>query len=258
MSDSRENQVLSIAAILQRADQLLPEYRRAVADMPRETEFKGIGASGMFFFFAAVHPFAPKQILESGRMRGESTLALVRCFPEAHIISVEFDRHSKHAAIAEAKLKQYANVDLLYGDGRDILPPRLQDGDAVLIDGPKEFRALKLALQLLRTGKPCAVFIHDFFQNEPAREFVERYWPGAFFSDDPAFSARFSALDSEIDPTHGREWKHSAAPFVCLPGGLPAPYWVLLFRVIMARAQAIAASKIARFFSPRRNQVEGS
>ena len=252
MPDVRDEQTLSIAAILQRADQLLPEYRRAIADMPREAEFKGIGASGMFFFFAAVRPFAPKQVLESGRMRGESTLALARCFPDARIISVEFDRHSKHAAIAEVKLKPYANVDLLYGDSRETLPPRLQRGDAVLIDGPKEFRALKLALQLLRTGKPCAVFIHDFFQGEPARKFVERYWPGAFFSDDPAFAARFSALDSEIDPTHGREWKHSAAPFVCLPAGLPAPYSVLLFRVIMARAWAIGASKVEKIFSSRR------
>ena len=248
----REEQTLSIDAIVRRSEVLLPEYRRAIADMPREIEFKGIGASGMFFFFAAVRPFAPKQILESGRMRGESTLALARCFPGAHIVSVEFDRHSKHASIAEAKLKPYANVDLLYGDSRDVLPPRLQSGDAVLIDGPKEFRALKLALQLLRTGKPCAVFIHDFFTNEPARKFVERYWPTAFFSDDPAFAARFSALDAEIDPTHGKEWEHSAAPFVCLPNRLPAPYPVLLFRVIMARALAIAAAKIDRIFSARR------
>ena len=252
MRECNEKQTLSIEAILRRAEQLLPEYRRAIADMPREIEFKGIGASGMFFFFAAVRPFAPKQILESGRMRGESTLALARCFPEARIVSVEFDRGSQHAAIAEAKLKPYGNVDLLYGDSRDILPPRLQRSDAILIDGPKEFRALKLALLLLRTGKPCAVFIHDFFQGEPARKFVERYWPNAFFSDDHAFAARFSALDSEMDPTHGREWKHSAAPFVCLPADLPAPYSVLLFRVIMARAIAIATSKIARFFSAPR------
>ena len=243
-----QEQALTIEAILRRADGLLPEYRRAIAEMPRETEFKGIGASGMFFFFAAVHPFAPKQILESGRMRGESTLTLARCFPEAHIISVEFDRTSKHAAIAEAKLKSYGNVDLLYGDSREVLPPRLQNGDAILIDGPKEFRALKLALELLRTGKPCAVFIHDFFRGEPARKFVERHWPGAFFSDHPVFVERFSGLDSEIDPTHGKEWKHSAAPFVCLPPKLPAPYFVLLLRVILARALAIATSKFARLF----------
>ncbi|MEY2480174.1 MAG: hypothetical protein QOI04_1101 [Verrucomicrobiota bacterium] len=251
-------QTLNIDAVVERAEKLLPEYRRTITDMPRETEFKGIGASGMFFFFAAVHPFAPKQILESGRMRGESTLALARCFPEVRIISVEFDRKSKHAAVAEGKLKPYGNVDLLYGDSREVLPPRLQHGDAVLIDGPKEFRALKLALELLRTGKPCAVFIHDFFRDEPARKFVERHWPSAFFSDDPAFTSRFGGLDSEIDPTHGREWKHLAAPFVCLPPALPAPYFVLLLHVILARALTIAISKFMRFFSPRRTQGGGS
>jgi hypothetical protein len=124
----------------------------------------------MFFFYATVHPLAPRQILESGRMRGGSTLILARCFPQARIVSVEFDRDSTHAAIAEEKLKPYANVELLYGDSREILPRRLQPGDAVLIDGPKDFRALKFALRLLRTGKPCAVLILTIFTRVNRRE----------------------------------------------------------------------------------------
>ncbi len=159
-------------------------------------------------------------------MRGGSTLMLARCFPQARIVSVEFDRDPTHAAIAEAKLKPYANVELLYGDSREILPGRLQTGDAVLIDGPKDFRALKFALRLLRTGKPCAVLIHDFHQGQPARKFVERHWPGAFFSDDPAFAVHLRELNLRIgrDPNS----KHRVAPFVCLPAGLPAPYSMLV------------------------------
>ena len=204
----------------------------------------------MFFFYVVVRPFAPRQILESGRMRGGSTLMLARCFPNARIVSVELDRDPAHAAIAESRLKGYANVDLLYGDSRDILPERVQPGDAVLIDGPKGFRALKLALQLLRTGKPCAVLIHDFYPAEPARKFVERYWPNAFFSDDPAFAVHLRELNSRIgrDPNS----KHPVSPFVCLPAGLPAPYWQLFFRIVWARAIAIAISKIRRTFPTTR------
>src|SRR6266404_8944754 len=109
---------LTKAAVVERANDLLPEYRAAIADLPPEAGFGGIWESEMFLFYAAVHPYAPKQILESGRARGKSTLILARCFPNTHIISVEFDRQSENAAAAEAKLKPYQNVDLLYGDSR--------------------------------------------------------------------------------------------------------------------------------------------
>jgi hypothetical protein len=135
-------------------------------------------------------------------------------------------------------------VDLLFGDSREILPKQLQSGDAVLIDGPKGFRALKLAAHLLRTGKPCVVLIHDFYAREPARKFVERSWPGAFFSDDPALASYFRELNARIgrDP----DSKHSVSPFVCLPAGLPAPYWQLLWKIIWARAAAIVIEKSGR------------
>ena len=234
---------LNIATVSGQAGDLLSDFCDAIAGMRRESGFRGIGPRGMFFFYATIRPLAPRQILESGRMRGGSTLMLARCFPEARIVSVEFDRDPTHAAIAEAKLKPYANVELLYGDSREILPGRLQTGDAVLIDGPKEFRALKFALRLLRTGKPCAVLIHDFHQAQPARKFVEQHWPGAFFSDDPAFAVHLRKLNLRIgrDP----DSKHAVAPFVCLPAGLPAPYSILLLRIVWARAASIAAGKIA-------------
>jgi len=253
MRDPEDKATLNATSIAGRADRLLPNFRRAIEGVPRESGFKGIGPRGMFFFYAAVRPFGPKQILESGRMRGESTLMLTRCFPQARIVSVEFDLDPTHAAIAEAKLRPYANAELLYGDSREILPQRVQTGDAVLIDGPKEFRALKLALRLLATGKPCAVFIHDFYRGQPARKFVERHWPGAFFSDDPALAARFRDLGSQIDPTYDPDSKHSASPFVCLPPNLPASYPALLFRIIWARAVSITVSKIVKFLLRNRS-----
>jgi predicted O-methyltransferase YrrM len=242
MRTSGDEAPLNIATVSGQAGNLLSDFCSAIAGMRRELGFGGIGPRGMFFFYATVRRFAPRQILESGRMRGGSTLMLARCFPQARIVSVEFDRDPTHAAIAEAKLKPYGNVELLYGDSREILPRRLQAGDAVLIDGPKEFRALKFALRLLRTGKPCAILIHDFHPGQPARKFVEQHWPGAFFSDDPAFAVHLRELNLRIgrDPNS----KHAVAPFVCLPAGLPGPYSILLFRMIWARAVSIVVGKI--------------
>jgi predicted O-methyltransferase YrrM len=231
MSESTISSV-SKSAVLVRAERLLPEYRTAIANIPPEAGFGGIWESEMLLFYAAVQPFAPRQILESGRARGKSTLVLARCFPDARIISVEFDRQSENAAAAEAKLRPYQNVDLLYGDSRAILPRRLQEGDAVLIDGPKGFRALGLALDLLRTRKPCAVFVHDFPSGAPWRKFVERRWLGAFFSDDPLFEI-FQSLDEGRDPRENPNRRYGI--FACLPPQLPCPYWQLRLRLLLTR-----------------------
>jgi protein-L-isoaspartate O-methyltransferase len=221
--------MLTKTGVAERADALLPEYREIIKAIPPEAGFGGIWESEMFLFYAAVKPFAPQQILESGRARGKSTLILARCFPNARIVSVEYERQSENAAVAEEKLKPYSNVDLLYGDSREVLPNRLQTGDAVLIDGPKDFRALKLAVDLLHTGKPCVVFVHDFPPNSPQRKFVERNWPNAFFGDDPLFQ-RFQNLDIERDPRPNPQRRYGI--FVCLPPQLPAPYWKLWFRLL--------------------------
>jgi hypothetical protein len=224
-----ESPSLTKTAVADRADALLPEYREIIGSIPAEAGFGGIWESEMFLFYAAVKPYAPKQILESGRARGKSTLILSLCFPESRIVSVEYDRQSENAAAAEAKLKPCSNVELLYGDSRQVLPERLQTSNAVLIDGPKDFRALKLALDLLRTGKPCAVFVHDFPPNSPQRKFVDRNWPNAFFGDDPLFR-RFQSLDNERDPRPNPQRRYGI--FVCLPPPLPMSYWKLRFRLL--------------------------
>src|SRR5438477_3938439 len=223
--------LLRKSAVAERADGLLREYREIIGSIPPEAGFGGIWESEMFLFYAAVKPFAPKQILESGRARGKSTLVLARCFSDARIVSVEYDRQSENAAAAEAKLKLCSNVELLYGDSREILPERLQAGDAVLIDGPKDFRALKLALDLLRTGKPCAVFVHDFAPNSPQRIFIERNWPNAFFGDDPLFQ-RFQSLDNERDPRPNPQRRYGL--FACLPRPMSLSYWQIRIRLFFA------------------------
>jgi hypothetical protein len=223
--------LLRKSTVAESADALLPEYREIISRIPPEAGFGGIWESEMFLFYAAVKPFAPKQILESGRARGKSTLILARSFPESRIISVEYDRQSENAPAAEAKLKGEANVELLYGDSREILPQKLQDGDAVLIDGPKDFRAIKLTIDLLRTNKPCVVFVHDFPPNSPQRKFVARNFPNTFFGDDPLF-ARFQSLDNERDPRPNAQRGYGI--LACLPPPLPVSYWKLRFRMLTA------------------------
>src|SRR5437762_270338 len=109
----------SAAAIAARANDLLPKFREAIADVPPEAGFGGVWESEMFLFFAAVAPYRPTQVLESGRARGKSTMILARCFPDARIISVELERDSENARAAEAKLGGCANVELVYGDSRE-------------------------------------------------------------------------------------------------------------------------------------------
>jgi len=219
-----------------RADVLMPRFRDAISNIPPEAGFGGIWESEMFLFFAAAQPCAPGQVLESGRARGKSTLILARCFPQAHIISVELERDTANAAAAEEKLGPCDNVDLLYGDSRTILAEHLQPRDAVLIDGPKEFRGVELALELLRTLKPCVVFVHDFPPGAPWRRFVERHWPGVFFGDDPLFE-RFRILDQGRDPRSGSgaEKAGNYGIFACFPPGLPKPYWRLRAALTLAQ-----------------------
>ena len=220
---------LTKSVVAESANALLSDYQQIIANISPEAGFGGIWESEMFLFYAAVKPFAPTQILESGRARGKSTLILARCFPESRIISIEYERESENAPAAEVKLKSESNVDLLYGDSREILPQRLQNGDAVLIDGPKDFRAVKLAIDLLRTNKPCVVFVHDFPPSSPQRKFVERNFPNAFFGDDPLFQG-FQSLDNERDPRANSQRGYGI--FACLPPPLLISYWKLRFRLL--------------------------
>jgi len=233
----RPNEVaLTKAAIAERADDLLPVFHEVISQIEPEAGFGGIWESEMFLFFAAAAPYFPRQILESGRARGKSTLVLAKCFPESRIVSVELERDNANATAAEGKLKACDNVELLYGDSRRILAEKLQPGDAVLIDGPKEFRAVELAIELLYTGKPCLVFVHDFPAQSKWRKFIERNWPNAFFGDDPLFE-RFRSLDRGRDPRDGggNDKAGGYGIFACLPAGLPKAYWRLRMALMFAR-----------------------
>ena len=211
---------LGLDQLLEVAPRHLATYRERTRDLSRED--KGIRRSEMFFLYATVADLAPSRIIESGRARAQSTLVLSAVFPDAEIISIESDANSPDAAIAAERLASRTNVECRFGDSRELLGALVLAGDVILIDGPKDFRAIKLALELLRTGKPVAVFVHDLWPGSPARGFVDRGLPSAFLSDAPEWVRRYAALDSRRKtlpalPETGRVIY--GATLGCFPGG---------------------------------------
>jgi hypothetical protein len=180
--------------LLGAAELLLPSYLSATSALSHEP--KGIRRSELFFFFASVAPAHPPRIVESGRARAQSTLVLAKLFPDTAIVSLESDASSPDAPIAAGRLRDCENVECRFGDSLLLLPQLVQPGDVVLIDGPKDFRALKLAFRLLCGGKPLAVFVHDLWLGSPARGFVDRCLPSALLSDAPEWVQHYAFLDS--------------------------------------------------------------
>lgn len=181
-------------SLLGEAPLLLPRYLEATDGLSHES--KGIRRSELFFFYALGAPLHPARIVESGRARAQSTLVLARLFPQASIVSLESDNTSPDVEVAAARLRDCANVDCCFGDSLILLPDLVRPGDVVLIDGPKDFRALKLALRLLAERQPAFVFVHDLWPGSPARRFVDLRLPSALLSDEPQWVARYAALDS--------------------------------------------------------------
>jgi hypothetical protein len=187
--------------LLPAARQLLPDLQRIVREIPFEQ--KGVLFSEMLFLGACLDGKKPTRIIESGRARGQSTHVLALMFPDTEIASIEYDANSPDCPIAAQRLAPFKNVRLLFGDSTKLIPEMLREGDVVLIDGPKHFRAIRLALQLMVTGKPEAVFIHDVDCSVPERHYLDRGVPGVLYSDDDAFVKEFRSLDDKCWPVGG-------------------------------------------------------
>lgn len=189
MSDSLSHAILQASARREK-------FSRLVAGIPYER--KGILNSEMFFLWLCAQAVKPKRVLESGRARGQSTLILARCFPDAEIISVEYDRNSPDVPVAESRLKNEANVKLLFGDATRLLVNIAQPGDIALIDGPKGFRGVRFALNLLGSGHLQQVFVHDTGPDTAERRFFETTLPATRYSDEPQIAAQTHSLDDEV------------------------------------------------------------
>jgi predicted O-methyltransferase YrrM len=229
-----------IDLITREAAASLAEFQALIADIPYER--KGILFSEMFFFWLCARSVKPRRILESGRARGQSTLVLSHCFPEVEILSVEYDRYSPDVLVAAERLKDRGNVSQLFGDATRLLPKIAKPGDVAIIDGPKGYRGLRLALRLLASGKTPLVFVHDASTGSQERRYLSRRMSEAVYSDLPAFAEIAHHLDQvaweELSEDH--RWTDAGAPpagygfsLACLPFQEKRCYRWLLFKAVL-------------------------
>lgn len=231
--------MITLDSILAEAAARVDEFARTVAGIPYER--KGVLYSEMLFLRAALGAAPPPRLVESGRARGQSTHLLAACLPDTQILSVEHDAQSPDVPVAAARLAPYGNVKLLFGDSMTMVPELVQPGDAVLIDGPKGHRALRLAFDVLARCRPRAVFIHDCGLGSEERTFLDRHVPGTLYSDARAFVERYAVLDGPclaLDPDVarvGREPGRSYGPtLACLPHDPQRDYAALRRRAEMS------------------------
>jgi hypothetical protein len=254
---------ITLAHTLANADKIITEYEKQIKNIPYEE--KGVLFSELLFVLAATSSLKPKQVLESGRARGQSTYILGLCIPESKVISIERDNTSPDVLIAESRLKDVTNVYTLYGDAQVLLPALIQLGDIAIIDGPKGFRAIRLALKSLQTGKPACVFVHDLYKGLPERRFINQNIPDAFFSDDEQFIDRFSRLDNLCWDTissndligwqphyfNGAKRESYGPTMACIPYNQGYPYGRLLIKLVWAGCSARMRRSIMKRLSHR-------
>jgi len=204
--------MLTMQEVVSASVREIDAWRTRVAGIPYER--KGILYSEMFFFCICAGTAQPKRILESGRARGQSTLLLAASFPGVPIVSIESDPKSPDAAVAEERLRACPNVDLRFGDATRLLPELVQPGDVALIDGPKGFRAVRLAMRLLYEGRVRMVFLHDLGRDTPERPFLEKHQPHTLYSDEPRFAEIAHGLDTHMAEAlpQGHRWEPGGAP----------------------------------------------
>lgn len=235
---------LTLEQTIEQADRLRDEFAArtaSVATHPRGTTF-----SEMLFLWAAVirAGLKPRQVLESGRAAGVSTELLSRCFPETPIVSFDTDVDGEDCQASLKRLGPVPNIACLFGDARAALPAIALPGDVVLLDGPKQLRAMKLALRLMAAHRVAMVFIHDCTPGTPIRRFLERRVPHAFFADDPAWFRRFCDLDPHLSDEERAAWQDPKRPdpapsyggsLACVPGGPGFPSAALRVQAVLAR-----------------------
>lgn len=112
-----------------------------------------------------------KRVCELGTAFGEGAAAMAETACE--VVTVELD--AGRCAVARRRLAEYANVELLEGDWRELLPPRAPFG-LVFADGgsPYDWE------EILRLTEPGSLIVKDDLtpsrpiEGDPVREFLLR------------------------------------------------------------------------------------
>lgn len=162
----------------------------------------GILASEMLLFLAACKHYGIKNVVESGRRNGYSTMVIGECQNRCWLTgfySIEIDPDD---SVDDLIHEKYTYAKLVKGDGeRDMATyyGKFERPTALLLDGPKGPRAAAVADAI----NPPLFAIHDCHRYHaghkanPWREQAERRYKNAMFSDDDLWLEEFSDLDRE-------------------------------------------------------------
>lgn len=176
----------------------------AIAAEPYES--RGIIHSEMALILHTCRRLGIEAVVESGRARGQSTYMLAKYLPHAQIISIEF-RTSTDQAFGIERVKDFANVTLIEGDGRIALPllarnsaPKLT---AVLCDGPKGAAAVEVVQHCFTWPHVRIGFVHDMSPLDHRQPSAKRAaalaaFPNAKFSDDHRLVAGSKWMDAKV------------------------------------------------------------
>jgi hypothetical protein len=233
------------------ATEALSGFQSRVAGIPYER--KGILYSEMFFLYLCAQAAKPTRIFESGRARGQSTLLLSTIFPDLQIVSIESDPTSPDVQVAQERLRGRDNVSMRFGDATRILPAEVQKGDVVLIDGPKGFRGLRLALRLLATERVTQVFVHDCALGTEERTFLDTHLRGPLYSDSIEFARVARVLDTacwaDIPPDRRFDGERPPRAYgyglACIPFDPAISYRMLLARAVVAGIRSRLKHRVA-------------
>lgn len=194
--------------------QTLNKFNDFYEDFLRATENINDECRGILrseaFFVQSLCGHAPKRIIESGRARGQSTFLLARSLPNTEIISIEYDENSADSCFALERLSKFKNVKCLFGDSRKIIPNIAQDGDILLIDGPKDMDALLLIKKVLKSSKLSKAFVHDAYKGSRLRKWLSIFKPNSIFSDSPIFLQKFCHMDNHLDRNDFLNWENES------------------------------------------------
>lgn len=145
-------------------------------------------------------------LIESGRWRGFSTELFARASnAPPRIVSVDL-RYEPFYREVEDRLKRYPNVRLLYGNALAVVPHLVASSTsptALFVDGPKGKMAVDLINHCFELSPNLQLaFLHDSYRGSEARAAVEKTFPNAWFTDDPAYCRRFHSLDGMSADTY--------------------------------------------------------
>jgi hypothetical protein len=168
-------------------------------------EARGILHSEMALIIHTCRRLGVREVIESGRARGQSTYMLAKYMPDVEVHSVELRNHPDEA-VARERLAAFENVSLYNGDGADFLPwlaAKATGPTAILLDGPKGAAAVDILARCFEYPAVCAGFIHDMRRLDhggpsPHRAAAVSRFANRAFSDDPRLVAGSSWMDAAI------------------------------------------------------------